>query len=169
MENVLLLSKNYEPISIIGWQKAIRMLALEKVEVVETTNNEIKSPSQSIKLPSILRLIYPFKKRRAIIKFNKQNLFARDNFKCQYCKKSFKFGQLTYDHVIPRSRGGKTNWTNIVTACQACNGKKGSRTPEEAGMALRAAPRPPSWIPLFSVMLSKRPNIPNSWKYFCYA
>lgn len=164
---VLLLSRNFEPISVVNWRKAMRMLFLEKAEVIEESDLKIKSANMEHNIPSIMRLLIPFKKKKSIIKFSKNNLFARDNYRCQYCGKKGDHKGLTYDHVVPKSRGGKTTWENIVTACSDCNGLKANKTPEEAGMTIKTKPTKPNWIPLFSVALGRQ-NIPTSWRQFCY-
>lgn len=167
MERVLLLNQSYEPISTINWRKAICMLTLEKVEVVTEYDTNIKSQYLTFKLPSVVRLLRQVRRPRNKVKFNRHNVLARDRFKCQYCHKEFNAGELTFDHVLPKSRGGQTSWDNIVSCCAKCNGKKGNKTPYEAGMFLKKQPVEPDWIPVFSVTLARSP-IPEDWKMFCY-
>jgi 5-methylcytosine-specific restriction endonuclease McrA len=101
------------------------------------------------------------------MKFSRQNLYFRDRGKCQYCGTSFESKDLTYDHVIPRSKGGQTEWTNIVTSCLPCNLKKGGRTPEEAGMCLVRRPKVPIWIPLLTMSLGIE-EMPAPWRDYLY-
>jgi len=168
MESVLLLNQSYEPISVINWQKAISMLTLEKVEVIkEYDNKKIRSRYVILQMPAVVRLLKAFRRPRKMVKFNKMNVLARDRWTCQYCNQKFSAGTLTYDHVVPKSKGGKTIWENIVTCCSVCNGTKGNRLPQEAGMKLRKRPTRPDWVPIFSASLSHG-RIPEVWKDFCY-
>lgn len=147
MESTLLLSTAYEPIKIISWRKAVVLSYLEKVEVVEHYDRRIHSPSISISLPAVVRLNRYVRHLPRKVKFSRQNLYHRDNFTCQYCNKPKPAHQLTYDHVIPRSRGGKTNWTNIVTACIRCNLKKGNKLLHQINYRLLKEPKEPKWLP----------------------
>jgi len=124
MEKVLLLNLTYEPLKIINWKKAVTLLLLGKVEVLEEYNKEVHAVSFKIKLPSVVRLLKLVKWKKAPVKFSRQNIYERDNYSCQYCGRHMPPEDLTYDHVIPKSRGGKTVWTNIVTCCVDCNRKK---------------------------------------------
>jgi len=167
MDQVLLLNKNYEPISVIGWKRAICLFSLEKVEVVKTYEEEVASPKIKFNFPAVVRLLHSFKRPHSGIKFTKRNIFARDKWLCQYCYQEFDPCNLTIDHVIPKSRGGKTEWDNIVSCCKVCNNKKGNKTPQEAGMKLKKIPTVPSWIPIMRFLLSRK-SIPVEWKEFCY-
>ena len=140
MENVLLLNITYEPLNIINWKKAITLLLLGKVEVLEEYGREIRSMSFTLRLPSVVRLLRMVRRPHAPVKFSRQNIYTRDKYSCQYCGTRLPPEELTYDHVVPKSRGGKTVWTNIVTCCMHCNRKKGGRTPAEARMTLIRAP-----------------------------
>ena len=167
MEQVLLLNQSYEPISIIGWKKAITLVALEKVEIVEEYQRKVRSKYLTMKMPAVIRLLKMFRRPRKRVKFNRQNILLRDRFYCQYCKQQFPVKELTYDHVIPRSRGGKTCWENIVTCCNSCNTKKGNRMPQEVNMKVYRQPTRPDWIPIFIASLSQQ-VIPEPWKNFCF-
>jgi 5-methylcytosine-specific restriction endonuclease McrA len=143
--NVLVLNQNYEPMSVCSVQKAIILLFLHKAEMVEKNDGKVlKSPSKSIPYPSIVRLSFyrkvPYK--RAVL--SRKNIFRRDNFRCQYCGKYD--GNLTLDHVVPKSKNGEDSWENLVTACIVCNNKKGDRSPEEAKMSLFTVPRRPNHV-----------------------
>jgi len=144
MENTLLLNASFEPLKIISWQRAITLLFAGKVEVIEEYSKEIHSVTFSVKLPSILRLLkYVKVKKSRMVKFSRANIYARDKNTCPYCNSVFRSEELTFDHVIPVSRGGTKSWENIVTACIDCNRKKGGQTPEEAKMRLVQKPTEP--------------------------
>lgn len=141
---VLILNSDYRALSVCGVHKAFLLVYLNKAEVVSHAENQfLRSISRSFQMPSVIRLTeyvhIPYKG----VMLNRQNLFKRDNNRCVYCGVKH---DLTLDHVQPRSRGGKTVWTNLVTACKACNSRKGDRTPEEAKMPLPYRPFKPSFI-----------------------
>jgi 5-methylcytosine-specific restriction endonuclease McrA len=167
MERVLVLNQSYEPISIIGWQKAVVLYTLGKVEIVRDCNRTIRSKYLNMKAPSVVRLLKGFHRPRKRIKFNRQNILARDRWRCQYCGKKYQIKELTYDHVVPRAKGGTTCWENIVTCCTGCNAAKGGRTPQEAGMRLFRHPARPDWIPILAANLAKK-TVPEEWKDFCF-
>ncbi|MBW1721319.1 MAG: HNH endonuclease [Deltaproteobacteria bacterium] len=167
MEQVLLLNITYEPLKIINWKKAITLLCLGKVEVIEEYDHEIRSVSFSIKLPAVVRLLKLIKRPKSPIKFSRQNIYSRDRYTCQYCGKRFSTEELTYDHVLPKSRGGKTVWENIVTCCVDCNRKKGGRTPEEASMRLIRKPTRPSWVPALRITIGFN-KVPETWRDYLY-
>lgn len=155
----LLLNASYEVMGVIPWERAVTLDFLGKVDVLESYDIPVSSPSLTIQMPSVVRLRkYARQERRA--RFSRANVYRRDGYCCQYCGKSFSGVELTLDHVLPRSKGGKTDWTNIVSACRPCNAHKADRTPEQARMTLRSMPtRPvsvdsalpaeihPSWAP----------------------
>jgi 5-methylcytosine-specific restriction endonuclease McrA len=167
MEQVLLLNITYEPLKIINWKKAITLFLLGKVEVLEEYGREIHSVSFSVKLPSVVRLLRMVKKTKTPVKFSRQNIYTRDKYRCQYCGAKFGPEELTYDHVVPRSRGGKTKWDNIVTCCIRCNRKKGGRTPAEARMRLIRKPSQPTWLPALRITIGFK-EVPNSWRDYLY-
>jgi 5-methylcytosine-specific restriction endonuclease McrA len=117
-----------------------------------------------IQIPRIIRLLTYDRLPRQRVKFNRRNLFARDGNRCQYCGKKFPTNELSLDHVLPRSRGGRATWVNIVCACVRCNVRKGGRTPCEAGMKLIRNPVQPKSSPVVSLKLSHRKY--RSWKTF---
>lgn len=131
-QSTLLLNANWQPISIlplsvIGWQEAIKLLFMDKVLVIEEYDNwVVHSPSQHIKVPAVCVTKGYFNSKK-VVRFSRRNLYMRDLFKCQYCAETFEFKALTIDHVVPRASGGKTTWENCVTACKPCNHKKGSK------------------------------------------
>ena len=167
MEQVLLLNITYEPLKVINWRRAITLSLLGKVEVLEEYGREIHAVSFAIKLPSVVRLHRMVKRPNSPIKFSRQNIYARDKYRCQYCGTKFPSEELNYDHIIPKSRGGKTEWTNIVTCCIQCNRKKGGRTPKEARMKLVRKPIRPTWLPALKITIGYR-EVPHSWRDYLY-
>ena len=107
MEQVLLLNITYEPLKVINWKKAITLLMLGKVEVLEEYGRDIHSVSFTIKLPSVVRLLMLVKRPKNQVRFSRQNIYARDKYKCQYCGQKLPVEDLSYDHVVPKSRGGR--------------------------------------------------------------
>src|SRR5512147_1989704 len=104
----LLLTQGYEPIRIISWQRAVTLLALDKVDVVEEYDVEIRAVSIIVRVPAVVRLRKTFRRHAKPVKFSRVNIYARDGYRCQYCGLKCSIDELTYDHVTPRSRGGRT-------------------------------------------------------------
>ena len=167
MEQVLLLNITYEPLKVINWKRAVIMLTLGKVEVIEEYTREIHSVSFSIKLPAVVRLLRFARRPRTPVRFSRQNIYIRDNYRCQYCGRIFPPTDLTWDHVLPRARGGKTEWGNIVACCIECNKRKGGRIPSEVSMTLIRKPRRPEWLPILTITLGFR-HTPQSWRDYIY-
>jgi len=162
--STLLLDSRYLPVSIISWTRAISLLWLGKVEVVESYDKVVRSPSLAIQMPAVVRLIRRLVAPKPRLRFSRQNIYLRDNGACQYCRRKLPVEECTFDHVIPRVRGGKTCWTNVVLCCTNCNCKKGGRTPEEASMQLRRSPRVPHDIPYVIFKLRQVPQVPIEWR-----
>jgi 5-methylcytosine-specific restriction endonuclease McrA len=138
-----------------------------RVEVVENyVDKFIGLVEGSIPMPAIVRFIasHVRKRWRKKTKFSKANVYARDNGNCQYCGHRVSVSDATFDHIIPKSKGGKTNWENIVVACFKCNQTKGNRLPKEAGMTLKSTPRKPHNLPVIGI--AKKANIPESWEAY---
>ena len=167
MEKTLLLNITYEPLKVISWQRAVTLLTLGKVEVVEEYDRDVHSVSFSIKLPAVVRLLRFVKWRGKPVKFSRNNLYARDHGQCQYCGKPLAQQELTFDHVVPKSQGGDTSWENVVTCCVTCNGRKGGRTPKQAGMKLLNKPQRPEWNMALRVTIGIK-NTPDSWRDYLY-
>jgi len=163
----LVLSQSYEPVKIVSWQRAITLLFLGKVEVIEEYERDIKTTSLVIKVPAVVRLLNAFRRHKKPVKFSRVNIYGRDGYACQYCGAKKSIADLTYDHVVPRAQGGKTTWSNIVTACEDCNRKKANRTPDQAGMRLRRAPMQPTATPTLVVTVSKE-SMPDAWRDYLY-
>jgi 5-methylcytosine-specific restriction endonuclease McrA len=169
MEQTLLLNASYEPLKVVHWQKAITLWCQGKVEVIAVHDREIRAVSVSFKLPSVIRLLrfVKIKRRFDYVPFSRANIYARDGHTCQYCNGVFQTADLTFDHVIPVSQGGRKDWENIVTCCVSCNRVKGGRTPLEAGMRLVRTPRRPDSAPAIRITVGLR-NAPESWRDYLY-
>ena len=144
---VLVLNASYLPLNSVSWKKAICLVYQEKADVVYESDKVVRSPSVEMKLPSVIRLKNIVFMPQVKIKYNKKNVYLRDNYICQYCGLKLSPKALTIDHVIPRKVGGKSTWTNIVTCCEPCNFKKGHKTPKQAGMELLSIPKKPYYYP----------------------
>lgn len=164
----LVLNPGYEPVARVPWQRAVTLLFLGKVEIVEEYDDrEIRAVTFVLKMPSVVRLLRALRGAKRAIKFSRENVYARDGGRCQYCGAGVRRDEITYDHVVPRALGGTTTWENIVTACVECNQKKGGRTPAQAGLRLRSAPVRPKKLPeAFRVTLTFRQGMPESWRSF---
>jgi 5-methylcytosine-specific restriction endonuclease McrA len=164
----LLLTPWMMPHKIISWQTAITMSFLGKVEVLEEYDEDVKSPSFAMKAPAVVRLKRPIGGMKRGVKFSRVNVFARDEFRCQYCGVRRPARELNYDHVVPRVQGGKTVWENIVTSCYDCNHKKRGRTPDQAGMKLLRPPVKPKALPMTTI-IPREGKHPAVWSDYCAA
>jgi 5-methylcytosine-specific restriction endonuclease McrA len=166
-EQTLVLDQSYQPLGVVPWWRAVEMWFKEKVEIVSEYDGFARSTSVVIKIPAVVRLLRAFRRHKKPVKFSRVNIYGRDDYRCLYCGERFPMDELTYDHVVPRSQGGKTTWENIATACSDCNGKKAGRTPEQAGMKLRKQPVQPTAMPAAVIQLSKS-SVPDAWRDFLY-
>lgn len=161
----LILNSSYQPVKLVSWQKALILWFQGKVEVIEYHQSaKARSAHSSFEVPSVMRLKkYVTPRRAARLKFSRENIYLRDDHTCQYCAKSFSPKDLTLDHVVPASKFGRKDWTNVVTACRPCNHRKANRTPLGAGMPLLNEPRIPSWLPTTRAPLGGIENVPEEW------
>jgi 5-methylcytosine-specific restriction endonuclease McrA len=141
----LLLSPSYFPIRIISWERAIKMRFEETADVVAEYRDEIRSPSVTWRIPAVVR------ERRVanvkqVIRFSRSNVYLRDGYRCQYCGKKFDAKGLTYDHVVPRCQGGKTEWANIVAACRAAQVVAGAACADRPRLGAGRMARVPSRV-----------------------
>lgn len=151
---------------IVDWQKAVTLWFQGKVEILEFHSIEVSSPSVSFSLPAVLRFKSYFRPYFSFgVKFSRRNVFLRDKNTCQYCYRVFPEKKLTIDHVIPLSRGGEHNWTNVVTACGSCNNKKGSLSVEQANLRLLKVPIKPKHLPQ-SEIGGQRQTYPENWQIY---
>jgi 5-methylcytosine-specific restriction endonuclease McrA len=158
---VLLLNQDYSPLSICSMEKAFILVFLNKAELLTAVDGDcIPTVNRQFPMPSVVRLNRYINLPYRGVVLTRHNIFKRDSFSCQYCGSP---KDLTLDHVVPRSKGGKTSWTNLVTACQACNAKKGDAKPEEVGLALQYKPFKPSYV-MFLRNFSG--TIRDEWKPF---
>ena len=156
---VLVLNLNYVPINISTARRAIILVGKGKAELLEQRDGQVRTISQHVDVPSIIRLVYLVKRPFVPSKLSKKEIFLRDQYTCQYC--GIKSGELTLDHVIPRRQKGAHTWENVVAACSKCNLRKAGFTPEEAKMRLLREPKIPQPNPYR--MLQER-TILDEWK-----
>lgn len=145
-QQVILLNSDYSFLNTINWKKAVRLMAKGKVEVLKTYNKILTNAEKTweIIVPKVLRLIKLVRSvYRLRVPFSRKNVLYRDEFTCQYCGKKDN-RKLTIDHIIPKAKGGKTEFENCVAACKPCNNTKGSKTPREAKMSLLKRPVQPT-------------------------
>ncbi len=166
MSDTLVLDQSYQPIGVVTWERAITLLWDGKVQVLhEYEDRIVRSTTVEIPVPSVIRFLRVVRSRKKAVKFSRENLILRDKGTCQYCGSKVERKNSTYDHVTPRVQGGTTRWENIVIACTACNQKKGGRTPQQAGMKLRATPVRPKNLPdAGHYILEWRTGMPDQWR-----
>ncbi|MFO8008400.1 MAG: HNH endonuclease [Candidatus Brocadiia bacterium] len=190
--SVLVLNRSFVPVNVVTVRRAFGMLFKAVAEVVlmedgklglysfeswqeisdfrrrnGLTDEEaewVSTVSFEIQVPRIIRLLFYNRFPRRTVSLNRRNLFARDENRCQYCGAKFPSPELSIDHIVPMSRGGGTDWTNVVCACTECNKQKGGRTPQEAGMHLIRQPFRPKVNPMIRLKLRRRKYY--SWRQF---
>ncbi len=144
MSAVLVLNQDFTPISICTVQRAFLLVFLNKAEMLsEKPDASLRSINQHFPFPSVIRILqYAHIPYKGVV-LTRHNVFKRDGFLCQYCGDN---KELTLDHLVPRSKGGKSTWTNLVTACKSCNARKGDYSPDQAGLRLVRKPIKPSYV-----------------------
>ncbi|HPE32386.1 MAG TPA: HNH endonuclease [Parvularculaceae bacterium] len=158
---------SYFPLSLWSWQDALKAVFLDRVDVVAQYETTVRSPNFEIRLPSVVSLRTYVNHARTPA-FTRFNVFLRDGFECQYCGAGDR-ENLTFDHIIPRSKGGRTTWENIVAACSACNLRKGWRLPHEAKMFPAKKPVRPTMFELNENGRAFPPHyLHESWQDFLY-
>jgi 5-methylcytosine-specific restriction endonuclease McrA len=189
--SVLVLNKLFLAVHIISVRRAFCLLCKDLAEVVsledgqyttydfeswrelsefrarlfrEEDDDWIRTVNSEIQVPRVIRLLGYEKLPKQTVKFNRRNIFARDNNQCQFCGRKFPTSELSLDHVIPRSQGGQSTWENIVCACVECNVRKGGRTPKQAHMGLIRKPEKPKRSPMLNLKLTNRKY--QSWRTF---
>lgn len=161
IQKTLLLNSSFHPLKAISWERAVCMHFLEKVDVLACYDKTVSSATTSMQVPAVVRLRHHVTVHPTGIRFSRRNIYVRDEHTCQYCMGEFHFNDLTLDHVIPRSMGGRTTWSNIVTCCKDCNWKKADKTPNQAGMKLLKKPKTPT-VKNFYQMHNR--DIPEEWQ-----
>jgi 5-methylcytosine-specific restriction endonuclease McrA len=166
---VLVLNATYEPVHICNVRRAVIMIFKGIAVMQEQARFALRSVSASLPAPSVIRLVHyihlPYRKKLA----SKNNILIRDRFVCQYCGKPLRSQEVTLDHIVPKSRGGESNWENLAACCPACNVRKGSKLPEEAGLTLIKDPRKGSTYH-FIHLLRHYGSVDEQWrKYLFYS
>ena len=159
---------SYFPLSLWNWQSSIKAVFLNRVNIIAEYDSEVRSSSFSMRIPSVIALkkYVPISKKPPFTRFN---LFLRDNFSCQYCGEVFNSNDLTFDHVIPKSKGGKTRWENVVASCSKCNLKKSNLLLSQVNMKLIKKPYQPTNNQLQFVGKKFPPNhLHTSWMDYLY-
>lgn len=153
----------------MNWRKAMILWFQDKVEILEFHTATVSSPQKTFRLPAVMRLKQYIRPYLSLsVRLSRQNIFLRDGHTCQYCRQKFSEKKLTIDHVIPLSKGGRHEWTNVVTACSACNNKKGDKSPEKANLTLWSKPEKPRWLPNRDWELEDN-LLPLSWRPYLIA
>jgi 5-methylcytosine-specific restriction endonuclease McrA len=187
----LVLNRLWQPVNVIGVERAFSLLSLDHAQVIyaedesfrvfnstkwfefcreiesSTVKRVIHTVNQRVIVPSVLLLRSYDRILLQEMKFNRQNLLERDDFRCQYCGKTFGPKELNMDHVLPKDKGGGTSWENVVTSCIKCNSKKSNRLPREAGMTLLKDPQRPARRPFVSSLYGR--PVEKTWEHFLQA
>ena len=161
----LLLDKNYIAISVVPWKKAVKLVVKGKAEVVHNSADSIPFGRGRFPIPSVIRLLepIPWKAHVVRVRFTRKNIIIRDDSNCQYCGQKVSKSAITIDHIIPRSRGGESNFTNCVVSCMRCNSIKADKTLAEAELKLLNRPRQPSFYTFYRNYLK---GAPEEWKIY---
>ncbi len=156
---------SYYPLSLWPWQETIKAVVLDRVAILAEYDEVVRSQHAAIRLPSVV-VLRDYVKPRKHVAFTRFNLFLRDEFRCQYCGAR---GDLTFDHVVPRSRGGVTSWENVVAACSPCNLRKANKSLRASGMRLKRTPRRPQTAEMQAIGRRFPPNhLHVSWMDYLY-
>ena len=161
----LKLDSSYRPLEIVDAVEALVLCLIGKAYAIESYEEQIRSVKESFSLPAVIVLTRYVKYKFTTIACNRKNVIWRDRSQCQYCANFFEGQVLTIDHVIPRSKGGKNTWVNLVAACKKCNQKKGDRNPADAGMLLIRPPKKPKTSPL---MRTGKFSVNSLWKNYLW-
>lgn len=183
---VLVLNRFWQPVHTCSVRRALKLLCLGHAQVVQTEGEDrfrthdlgswvehsarevvddlIRTVRLAMRIPKIIVLALYEKLPRMEVRFTRRNVFLRDKFTCQYCAKVFPENDLNLDHVLPRDKGGRTTWENIVTSCIRCNTRKANKLPHESGMHPLRKPVAPRWRPMFGIRENARSDV--SWSHF---
>lgn len=165
---VLALSPSYEPIGTVSWKKAVAFIFLNKANVLEEYEEEIRSQNFSMKIPSVIVLKNGKTRRINSVRFSRRNIWLRDEGQCQYCSRGVNINSFTIDHVFPKHAGGKTSWENVVVSCYDCNQKKGEKLLKDCNLKLRKAPKKPVSLPFVNEIVGfyNENYLHPSWKFW---
>lgn len=159
---------SYFPLSLWSWQDTVKAVFLDRVTIISEYDSYIHSPSLTMRLPSVIAL-KDYVQQSQHPAFTRFNVFLRDRFACQYCMREFQAQELTFDHVVPRSKGGRTTWQNVVAACSRCNLMKANKLPKDCGMIPRIEPSQPTTWQLQENGRRFPPNhLHHSWRDYLY-
>ncbi len=161
---VLVLNQNYEPINVCTIRRALVLVLCDKAEIIEAYGSPVYSTCYAFEAPSVIRLYQLVRRPRPRVKLTRREIFVRDRYTCQYC--GVAHGDLTLDHVIPRSKGGAHTWENLVTACRSCNHRKGGKTLQEARMKLKDPPSEPRAGVYYSIERRLQSAAMDDWLKF---
>lgn len=163
-EIVLVLNQNFEPLNVCTWRRAFVLVALAKAEVLEFSHHPIHTAAAVFPRPSVIRLMHLVRRPRSVVKLTRREIFLRDNYTCQYCGQRSR--DLTVDHVMPKHRGGRHSWDNLVSACKTCNHRKGGKTPDEARMKLLKPVHAPQVPYHYGIYQRANGSIDQGWLKF---
>ena len=138
---VLVLNASYEPINVCSAKRALILVCKGAAIVQEQSSHRLRTSRGPLPIPAVIRLLAYRRVPRRTHSVSRRGILVRDTFTCQYCSRTLPAARLTLDHVLPKSRGGRSSWENLVACCYPCNNRKGDKTPGEAGMALARPPR----------------------------
>ena len=161
--SVLKLDSAFKPIEVITWQEAFLLTWLKKAYAAEYSDNWVRSATEKFQIPSVIVLFRYVDEKFFTLSCTRRNILARDANKCQYCAETFCEGDLTIDHVVPKSKGGTSVWNNVVAACKPCNQKKRDYLVERAPVSLIRRPRRPSYQSIIKKRLGK---VNLKWKQY---
>ncbi len=184
--DVLLLNRNFYAIQITSWQRALSLVYMDRALVVDeeyrtydfkswlqlsqavasSPSGFVHTPVCKIAIPEVVALKIFERVPKCEVTFTRRNIYRHYNFRCCYCAKRFPSSELNLEHILPRSRGGRTDWYNVVTSCIPCNLRKGNRLPHEAGMRLVIEPSRPRWHHTAALTLKSPFPIKRSWQKF---
>jgi 5-methylcytosine-specific restriction endonuclease McrA len=188
--HVLVLNKHYAAIRVVSAKRALSMLFREIAEIISVEDQQyashdfdswrevsefrsrferehhewVRCVRFELAVPRVIRLLFYDRLPKRSVRFSRRNIYARDRNRCQYCGKRFSTSELSLDHVVPRSQGGRATWENIVCCCVKCNTNKGGRTPQQARMKLITKPVKPKFSPVVTLRLSSKKYA--SWREF---
>lgn len=191
----LVLDASYSPHRVVSWQRAAQLIHDGHAEIVELYTEVVRAIAKEtastlrlskqmlawfelgvddtdpdvyvVRMPAVVRLLGKLGRKKAV-KFSRINVLTRDRYSCGYCGQRKPMAELNYDHVVPRSQGGKTEWTNIISACYECNSRKRNRTPEQSGMTLLVKPVRPKSLPVAALRVDSLRDVPDAWRSWLY-